>query len=299
MTLGRAPTNEVCIPDDHISWHHAMVWFEAGSLWIKDLGSRNGTFVNGHRISAPTALAPTDAVRLGPELKIELGIAGEPSVDLPMAFALEEVSSSVRYPIMEDRFSIGSDPASDLRLDDGPEEAGVLLVVGHGEVWLGIDDEDHLLELDTPFELAGRQFVLRAADQVHAPTAAPEGDRYNYRLEATLDGATGPQAVLRDLSTGNSHVVSAENRAVLLYLLGTQLVQDRKAGLSATECGWVQDRQIATGIWGRGSKGKDTNSLHVLVYRLRKELKKEGFDAWFIEKRKRYIRARLAEVQIT
>lgn len=275
-----------------------MVWFEANSLWIKDLGSRNGTFVEDQRIAAPTAIKPGTQVRLGPDLKVELSLIGEASVDFPMAFAIESVKSGVRYPILEDRFIIGSSPDSDLRLDEGPEEAGVLLLVGQGEVWLGVEDEDHQLDLDVPFELAGSEFILRAADGVHAPTAAPEGDRYNYRLEATLDGPTGPQATLKNLGTGEVHVVSAENRAVLLYLLGTQAVQDRKAGLSASECGWVQDRQIATGIWGRSSKGKDTNSLHVLVYRLRKELKKQGFDAWFIEKRKRYIRARLAEVQI-
>lgn len=299
MTLGRAPTNDVCIQDDRISWHHAMVWFEGGTLWIKDLGSRNGTHVDEQRISAPTALAPQSTVRLGPDLKLELEVVGEQSVDIPLAFAIEVADGSLRYPIMSDRFVIGSSPDADLRLEDGPEEAAMVMLVGMGEVWLGVDDEDHPLEADVPFQVAGRSFVLRVADQVHAPTAAPEGERYNYRLEATLDGATGPEATLLNLSMGSRYVVSAENRAVLLYLLATQVGKDRDAGMSATECGWIQDQSVATGIWGRGSKGKDTNSLHVLVYRLRRELKAAGFDPWFIEKRKRYIRARLAEVQIS
>lgn len=298
LTLGRAPTNDVCIQDDRISWHHAMVWFEGGTLWIKDLGSRNGTHVDDQRISTPTALAAQSTVRLGPDLKLELEVVGEQSVDIPLAFAIEVADGSLRYPIMSDRFVIGSSPDADLRLEDGPEEAAMVMLVGMGEVWLGVDDEDHPLEPDVPFKVAGRSFVLRVADQVHAPTAAPEGERYNYRLEATLEGATGPEATLLNLGIGTRYVVSAENRAVLLYLLATQVGKDRDAGMGPTECGWIQDQSVATGIWGRGSKGKDTNSLHVLVYRLRRELKAAGFDPWFIEKRKRYIRARLAEVQI-
>ncbi len=298
LTLGRAPTNDVCIQDDRISWHHAMVWFEGGTLWIKDLGSRNGTHVDDQRISTPTALAAQSTVRLGPDLKLELEVVGEQSVDIPLAFAIEVADGSLRYPIMSDRFVIGSSPDADLRLEDGPEEAAMVMLVGMGEVWLGVDDEDHPLEPDVPFKVAGRSFVLRVADQVHAPTAAPEGERYNYRLEATLEGATGPEATLLNLGIGTRYVVSAENRAVLLYLLATQVGKDRDAGMGPSECGWIQDQSVATGIWGRGSKGKDTNSLHVLVYRLRRELKAAGFDPWFIEKRKRYIRARLAEVQI-
>ncbi|MGK0347601.1 MAG: hypothetical protein ACI855_003688, partial [Myxococcota bacterium] len=50
------------------------------------------------------------------------------------------------------------------------------------------------------------------------------------------------------------------------------------------------------GVWGRGA-GED-NKLHVLVYRLRNELKKAGFDPWFIEKRRKYIRARIAGAEI-
>jgi hypothetical protein len=299
LTLGRAPTNDVCIQDDRISWHHAMVWFEGGTLWIKDLGSRNGTHVDEQRISTPTQISSTSKVRLGPELHLELSVVGEQALDMPLAFAIETADGSLRYSIQTDRFVIGSSPDADLRLDDGPEEAAMLLLVGMGQVWLGMDDEDHPLEADEPFQVAGRTFVLRVADQVHAPTAAPEGERYNYRLEATLDGSTGPEATLLDLNLGLRYIVSAENRAVLLYLLATQVAKDRAAGMGTSECGWIQDQTVATGIWGRGSKGKDTNSLHVLVYRLRRELKGAGFDPWFIEKRKRYIRARLAEVQIT
>ena len=50
------------------------------------------------------------------------------------------------------------------------------------------------------------------------------------------------------------------------------------------------------GVWGRSAQ--DDNKLHVLVYRLRNELKKVGFEPWFLEKRRRYTRLRLQNAVI-
>ena len=50
-------------------------------------------------------------------------------------------------------------------------------------------------------------------------------------------------------------------------------------------------------VWGKKGSA-DANGLHVLVHRLRKELKEAGFDPWFIEKRRKAIRLALREVEI-
>src|SRR5680860_179684 len=58
--------------DPEISREHARVTRgSAGELLIQDLGSTNGTFVNGHRIVAPTPIRPGDIVELGGS-KVEL-----------------------------------------------------------------------------------------------------------------------------------------------------------------------------------------------------------------------------------
>src|SRR5436309_3376374 len=46
--------------DDQLSRQHARIWDDGGRLTIEDLGSSNGTFVNGTRITAPTPLQPGD-----------------------------------------------------------------------------------------------------------------------------------------------------------------------------------------------------------------------------------------------
>lgn len=48
-----------------ISRMHAELYFESGTLWVRDLESRNGTFVNRERITVPTALQPGDIVHFG------------------------------------------------------------------------------------------------------------------------------------------------------------------------------------------------------------------------------------------
>jgi len=68
LTLGRAAENDVALPAGSfpaVSSRHARVEDRGGKLWVVDLGSRNGTLVNGERVQE-RALAPGDIVRLGP-----------------------------------------------------------------------------------------------------------------------------------------------------------------------------------------------------------------------------------------
>ena len=51
--------------DLELSRRHANVWDAGGAAMIEDLGSSNGTFVNGRRIDGPTALHQGDTIRVG------------------------------------------------------------------------------------------------------------------------------------------------------------------------------------------------------------------------------------------
>jgi sigma-B regulation protein RsbU (phosphoserine phosphatase) len=62
VIIGRSTLAEVTISDRFLSRRHARL-FRDGEAWlIEDLGSRNGTLVNGARISAPTAVHPGDVI---------------------------------------------------------------------------------------------------------------------------------------------------------------------------------------------------------------------------------------------
>ena len=71
LVLGRE-SPDVALDDEQISRSHARLRRIDNRLQIEDLGSLNGTFVNGERIRTPVALAPGDRVRLGrTELEVE------------------------------------------------------------------------------------------------------------------------------------------------------------------------------------------------------------------------------------
>lgn len=66
LSLGRAPENDVILGDDgYASSRHARIEPRRDGVWVADLGSTNGTYVNGIRLTVPRRLAPGDVIRVG------------------------------------------------------------------------------------------------------------------------------------------------------------------------------------------------------------------------------------------
>lgn len=66
--VGRSLEAVLRLKSDGVSRFHARIeWTEQGSLVVSDLGSSNGTFVNGRRLEEPQSLSDGDRVRFGPQ----------------------------------------------------------------------------------------------------------------------------------------------------------------------------------------------------------------------------------------
>ena len=65
MTLGRSRSSGIPVSDQFASHMHARVFPKGHFFFIEDLGSTNGTFVNGRRIDGQTQLKVHDEIRLG------------------------------------------------------------------------------------------------------------------------------------------------------------------------------------------------------------------------------------------
>ncbi|MDP9389595.1 MAG: FHA domain-containing protein [Actinomycetota bacterium] len=66
LTVGRANGCQVALTDDsYASQLHARVFRRDGRLWLEDLGSTNGTYVNAKPVTAPIALRRGDRVQVG------------------------------------------------------------------------------------------------------------------------------------------------------------------------------------------------------------------------------------------
>ena len=100
MTIGRAPTNRIVIRSEMSSRNHCEI-FQAGPMWIlRDLGSRNGTTVDGHRISGDWELEEGQTIQLGTcdiifthELDAKTQGADEDDEDIESATQTQDVIS--------------------------------------------------------------------------------------------------------------------------------------------------------------------------------------------------------------
>src|SRR5262245_41286713 len=80
FAIGRHTSNDLQIPSRSISKSHAQIIVAVDAVIVQDLGSTNGTFVNGKRISAPTPVGEGDLLQFA-EVELRLGRAASGSVD--------------------------------------------------------------------------------------------------------------------------------------------------------------------------------------------------------------------------
>lgn len=65
LTMGRSDETDVVLDDPYASDFHLRLVAQDGGLMLHDLGSTNGTYVNGRRASAPTQLRHGDTIQVG------------------------------------------------------------------------------------------------------------------------------------------------------------------------------------------------------------------------------------------
>jgi pSer/pThr/pTyr-binding forkhead associated (FHA) protein len=74
LTIGRGGQNDLRLDsDDYVSSRHARVERRSDGVWVEDVGSTNGTFVNGFKLTRPRRLEEGDVLKVGAtELRYEL-----------------------------------------------------------------------------------------------------------------------------------------------------------------------------------------------------------------------------------
>ena len=65
VVIGRSPSSDIVIDEPYVSASHARFTIQGPALVLEDLGSTNGTMVNGHIIEQPVTLRETDEVQVG------------------------------------------------------------------------------------------------------------------------------------------------------------------------------------------------------------------------------------------
>lgn len=97
-----------------ISRHHCLLWFDEGQLWIRDAGSRNGTFVNGRGLSESCALEDGDTFSIG-----------------DMMIQIDRLGWDVEVPVTVDEVALGeSQSGSTETYDQIGQPAGLAELAG-------------------------------------------------------------------------------------------------------------------------------------------------------------------------
>ncbi|MCB2153769.1 SpoIIE family protein phosphatase [bacterium] len=123
-TIGRQPDNAVFLDDHHASRHHARVSPENGHFLIEDLGSSNGTFVNGGRIEAPRRLLSGDRIVVGKTILIfdplnasNIDLVARDEGDVPLShMPVGDGGTLASFRVEEPRREDLTDPLTRLRV---------------------------------------------------------------------------------------------------------------------------------------------------------------------------------------
>ncbi len=279
--LGRQSDSTICLESRAVSRHHARIWSVDGSYAIEDLGSSNGTFLNGKRISGRVPLTEHDTLQIGPYV---FGLQPAPANQPPPSPDTDPVVREQVSAVSSNWTLFGQDPAHKLQV--------VLEIAQHLGRTLDLDTLlgkllDHLIRL---FPQADRGLVLLCEGDrlmVRAQRAHGRDDLANFSYSRTivrqaLDEGVG---ILSEDVRSDSHLpLSATLRSLDLrsFLcvpllghdgrkLGVIQMDSQRSGRSFRS----EDLQLLTAVALHVAVVLENAALHVEVLReerLRQEL---------------------------
>jgi len=112
-TIGRDPGNDLVLDSPVVSRRQATLQLRDGAYWLRDLGSTNGTAVNGQPISE-TALRDGDIIRIGDEQGNNVGLVFRHAGAAPSSSTIQIGRQELGQAAV---FVIGRDPSANLQLD--------------------------------------------------------------------------------------------------------------------------------------------------------------------------------------
>lgn len=101
LTIGRDPACQLSIADKRVSWAHAWVWVgETGEVWVRDLGSMNGTGVDGVRVEGQSRVPLGGTVQIATALELQVQAQAEEAAGPTDAWFLDDLGSGLRQQVV-------------------------------------------------------------------------------------------------------------------------------------------------------------------------------------------------------
>jgi hypothetical protein len=258
LLVGRGSVCSLRLPQLHVSGEHAsLLW--TGSQWeIRDLGSRNGTFVDGERVAPgqPRTLRAGATLGFGlPEAHWVFVDAGPPSA-LAEAIGIDEIRTA---------------HGGILAL---PDEAHpeVVIYADRNAAWVMERDDGglHAVQDLEVVQAGGRSWRIRVPGSQEGTAtleARPTIDTISLRFAVSRDEEHVEVTVLH---RGGEIRLEPREHGYALLTLARQRIEEREH--SPSEQGWI-DRDTLLRMLGL-----DSNALNVAIYRARGQLSSSGVE---------------------
>jgi len=186
--LGRSAANELCYPDDHgLSRQHLVIVREGPEWRVEDLGSKNGTLLNGQRLEKSAPFRPGDRVSAG-HLVIEFAESGEAPLANTVMFVDQESFSTTATTVvanLENALHESSDEMHATQVMQGTPQMRALIKAGRELAGHRPLSElfEVIMDLSMDAVTAGRGVLMTLEDgELHMRVARGEG----FRISSTV-----------------------------------------------------------------------------------------------------------------
>jgi len=278
--IGRSPRCEPRFASNLVSSVHASLRWQPHGWEVKDLGSRNGTFVNGER------LEPGQVRMLSRSQTLAFGSAADvweltdESAPQPMALSEDGDCSC----LVDELIALPSVDDPVVTIYRGSD--GYWHLEGPGETSRPIQNGEH-------FEVGGREWRF-SCPQTANVTFAAENDVQAIRLSFAVSSDEEDVALTAHVR-GNVIDLGTRAHNYLLLTLARQRQGDAVRGLSSGSCGWIYQDELAKALATQPDK------MNVDIFRIRRRFAQYFPNAaQIIERRSgsKQLRLGVSEIQI-
>ena len=155
FSIGRHENNALCVQDEKISGEHCRISKDKRGYWLEDLGSTNGTFLDGEQVYGPKPLKDISVIRIGATVmvfhrKANLLLAPSPSERYellgpfhadPLVQLLKEAARSKRHLLLAGPSGVGKELAARTVAAIAGEGGPALKVTAHNAARFASEDE--------------------------------------------------------------------------------------------------------------------------------------------------------------
>lgn len=175
VIIGREETADFVIASGAVSRRHARISLQDGAYVIEDLGSSNGTFLNGAALTEPTSLQPGDKIRLGQMIELDFEGPSDAAYAAAVDSQPEALNSSADATRLASR---GSDEtvfsSAEMLIDEDAEPPSLTVTIAGNQT-------------DT-YILSGDRITIGRAEDNDIVIRSKIVSRYHAYLEREYDG---------------------------------------------------------------------------------------------------------------